>query len=171
MAFDFEYVNFVYLIGKKGREFIPTVFATLGLVGETAEAVAACRGHLEGDVEKEDVLKELGDVLWYATALAINVRIPPTTLRPTRAGNSVYFGTEAMCQALQDHVGVMADKCKKVGWHDRETSPAELRADLSRVVEFLDGLARRHGTTLDEIADINVAKLKARWPNGFGVAK
>lgn len=49
-------------------------YAVLGLANEAGEVTGALKKHLRGDYDEEElhrrVLKELGDVLWYAAAVA-----------------------------------------------------------------------------------------------------
>lgn len=48
------------------------VYPTLGLCGETGEIAEKIKKHIRDgkELDKEDLKKELGDVLWYLSALA-----------------------------------------------------------------------------------------------------
>lgn len=66
-----EYQEFV-----KGMKVYPeqyaVIYPALGLSGESGEIAEKVKKSLRGDkpLVKEDVLKELGDVLWYITSMS-----------------------------------------------------------------------------------------------------
>jgi len=52
------------------------VYPTLGLMGEAGEVSEKVKKHIRGDIETLDGLKkELGDVLWYLSAIASDLDI------------------------------------------------------------------------------------------------
>jgi len=52
------------------------VYPTLGLCGESGEVSEKVKKHIRGDTETLDGLKkELGDVLWYLSAIASDLDI------------------------------------------------------------------------------------------------
>lgn len=63
---------------KKGKNF---VYPTLGLVGEAGEVAEKIKRVIRdkkgkiSKLEKEEIKKELGDVLWYLTQLASELKI------------------------------------------------------------------------------------------------
>ena len=66
-----EYHQFV--VGMKVYpEKHAIVYPTLGMMGEAGEASEKVKKWLRGDrdLDKEDLLKEIGDVMWYITSLA-----------------------------------------------------------------------------------------------------
>ena len=66
-----EYIDFVKSM-KVYPEKYAVVYPALGLSGESGEIAEKVKKSLRGDKEldKPEVVKELGDVLWYVTSLA-----------------------------------------------------------------------------------------------------
>lgn len=54
------------------------IYPTLGLAGETGEVVELVKKSLRpgGSLNEADVILELGDVLWYISALADDLDVP-----------------------------------------------------------------------------------------------
>lgn len=54
-----------------------TVYPALGLAGETGEVCEKIKKHIRDNnvLDKEDLTKELGDVLWYLSNLASDLDI------------------------------------------------------------------------------------------------
>lgn len=63
--------------------------------------------------------------------------------------------------------GEAADHFKKLIGHGKPLAAMEVGAELGDVLWYLDRLAVRAGFTLEEIAIMNVAKLRTRYPDGF----
>lgn len=69
-----EYRDFV--VGMRAYpERFNVIYPALGLCGESGEIAEKVKKWLRGDHEipREDLLKELGDPLWYLTALAYDL--------------------------------------------------------------------------------------------------
>lgn len=81
MTFE-EYQNLAQktaLYPSKGNNF---VYPTLGLVGEAGEVAEKIKKILRDDggvineAKKQELIKELGDVLWYIAGLAAELDVP-----------------------------------------------------------------------------------------------
>lgn len=63
--------------------------------------------------------------------------------------------------------GEVAEAVKKHVFHGTALDREELLEELGDVLWYLTHLASVLDTSLDDIAAINVAKLRRRYPNGF----
>ena len=68
---------------------------------------------------------------------------------------------------LAGEAGEFANIIKKKTAHGHTVENDELADELGDVLWYLAEAATACGLTLDEIAKMNVAKLKARYPDGF----
>lgn len=68
---------------------------------------------------------------------------------------------------LVGEAGEVADLLKKQLWHGRFVQPAEFARELGDVLWYVQALANLFGFSLSEIAQMNIDKLKHRYPNGF----
>jgi NTP pyrophosphatase (non-canonical NTP hydrolase) len=66
--------------------------------------------------------------------------------------------------------GEVADLLKKYHFHGRPLDAVRLGLELGDVLFYVTALAELHGLTLEAIAEANVAKLNARYPDGFSTA-
>jgi len=129
---------------------LPLLMAAVGLTGECAEW--AIGGHDPS---------EAGDVLWYAaaicTALGIDMAdVLVDTAEPLRTGANEGILTVAC---------IIVEQAKKAAFHGKEINENMIGACL---VGVLATLRTVHGD-LGPIMAANVAKLQARWPDGFRV--
>lgn len=70
---------------------------------------------------------------------------------------------------LCGEAGEVADLVKKEAWHGRPLTNDVLANELGDVLWYLADLATARGLSLDAIAETNLAKLRARYPDGFVV--
>jgi NTP pyrophosphatase (non-canonical NTP hydrolase) len=68
---------------------------------------------------------------------------------------------------LAGESGEVADLLKKHLLHGVPFDRSALVKELGDVLWYLAAIAEDHGVTLDEVAQTNVAKLRARYPEGF----
>ena len=68
---------------------------------------------------------------------------------------------------LAGEAGEVADLIKKWLYHGHDTDWAKLHEELGDVLFYVAAIATLYGLNLDDIAQANIDKLKARYPNGF----
>ena len=134
------------LPGNRPREQQLTMLA-LGIVGEWSEYERAF-----GTPESRE---EAGDVLWYLAGMA-------TTLGVDLA---VMVGTEAPRIPIVDALGYICESVKKHAFHGKDLDMGAVMAGCVNLYAVL----RAQEPDLPGIMAANVAKLQARWPDGFRV--
>lgn len=72
---------------------------------------------------------------------------------------------------LAGEAGEFTDAIKKVLFHDHDLKENDLAEELGDVLFYLSWLADILGYTLEEVAQMNVDKLKRRYPEGFDTEK
>lgn len=68
---------------------------------------------------------------------------------------------------LSGEAGEVTDLIKKWIYHGHILDIEELAKELGDVLHYVSGLAYMHGIELEEVAEMNIQKLKERYPNGF----
>jgi NTP pyrophosphatase (non-canonical NTP hydrolase) len=68
---------------------------------------------------------------------------------------------------LAGEAGEVADLIKKWAFHGHPMDDEKLKKELGDVLWYIAGVATAAGITLEEVATANIAKLLARYPDGF----
>lgn len=71
------------------------------------------------------------------------------------------------CLGLSGEVGEVMDMVKKWVFHEKPLDETHLKKEIGDVVWYVAMLCESFGYDLDEILQMNVDKLKARFPEGF----
>lgn len=72
---------------------------------------------------------------------------------------------------MTGEAGEVADLVKKHLGHGHPLDRDAIKKELGDVLWYLAALAERLNLTLPEIAEANINKLRARYPNGFSKAR
>ena len=80
------------------------------------------------------------------------------------------FWTMITTLGLAGEAGEVADYIKKVFGHGHTLDAEKLKKELGDVLWYVSDICSKFGFSLDEVAKLNVEKLKARYPNGFSQA-
>ena len=71
---------------------------------------------------------------------------------------------------IAGEAGEVADLIKKEVGHGHETDHDKIAKEIGDVLWYVATLADAYGFSLSEVANININKLKARYPDGFSSA-
>ena len=172
------------LLEEPGFEIRPAdVMASwnvLGLCGEAAEVQALLlteNYEVRYDL-RDTLLKELGDVTWYAAACVRDLLDPRVGFDDVcRARMFEAFQGDAISASSVDlrtaagllttEAGAVADLLKKAVYHKKVVLRSEFATHLSRAVACVEVIARHHGFTLSDVFERNNEKLLERYPDGF----
>ena len=85
------------------------------------------------------------------------------------AGDISHFETQLAVSGLglAGESGEVADHIKKVVGHGHELDRAYVKKELGDALWYIQYTASLLGMTLEEVAQANIEKLKARYPEGF----
>jgi NTP pyrophosphatase (non-canonical NTP hydrolase) len=75
------------------------------------------------------------------------------------------------CLGLAGESGEVLDMVKKCVFHEKKMDKYHLKKELGDVMWYVAMLCESFGFDLDEILQMNVDKLKARYPEGFDPEK
>jgi NTP pyrophosphatase (non-canonical NTP hydrolase) len=136
-------------------------YPALGLVGELGELSAKIN---EG-ANKEEICKEIGDVLWYCANLCCDLErfLSDATGMDT---DFDHVGKAYQPLTLED-MGVLSENCKKLvrdGF--KEEKVAAVLGTIAYILRYLNAMAIALGTSLNLIASANIAKLESRKERG-----
>lgn len=82
--------------------------------------------------------------------------------------NSVDFGGVLNgCLGLSGETGEFCDMIKKVVFHEKEFDEAHAKKELGDCLWYAAMISESFRWNLEEIMEMNVQKLKARYPEGF----
>ena len=80
-------------------------------------------------------------------------------------------GALMACLGLSGEVGETLDMIKKWIFHEKELDTEHLKKELGDIMWYMAMMCHSFGFDLDEIMQMNVDKLRARYPEGFNVER
>ena len=144
------------------------LYPALGLAGEAGEL---CEKIAE-DAEDTEIIKEIGDVLWYVANVALDCGILMHTIFE---GLDDFDQIEPiieinMAAALAKNVGIVCEMAKKAARDDggnvTDARREKVREALRAVLGTLAGVCAPWEFNLSQCAETNIAKLKSRQERG-----
>jgi len=163
----------------------------LGIAGEAGEVVWLLDDTLSAEEDdcpypSESLIgwhsaltKEAGDVLWYVVYLlnALDLRLEDvlefhdldTYQAVVRAefSTTTPFSLNRAARRLAAHAGAVADIIKKHTLHGRDLEQHDLKYRLFQTIFYLTAILNHFDIELAVVLDINTAKLRKRYPNGW----
>lgn len=88
-----------------------------------------------------------------------------------RTANKKCMSLSNVGLGLTGEAGECADIIKKHLHHDHELNPEHLKKELGDVLWYVAVGCEILGTTMEEVMQMNIDKLKARYPEGFDSEK
>ena len=81
--------------------------------------------------------------------------------------NADFGGVLNACLGLSGEVGEFNDMIKKWIFHEKDLDEEHLKKELGDIMWYIAMMCHAFRWDLDEIMEMNVNKLKARYPEGF----
>lgn len=133
-------------------------YLTLGLIAEVGEAAGKlAKRRRDGMWDEKAFIKELGDILWFVSNLAEYYdRENDDTNYLKQLKDSFDGETHSLLTELEDMVSAISWASDVVEGFDY----------LPNLVFDIGCLADRYGYTLEQVAEINIAKLRDRAARG-----
>lgn len=75
------------------------------------------------------------------------------------------------CLGLSGEVGEFNDMIKKAVFHEKPFDEEHAKKEMGDIMWYVAMMCESFGWNLDEIMQMNVDKLKARYPEGFDVVR
>lgn len=86
-----------------------------------------------------------------------------------------YFAAEkdvyVTALGIAGEAGEFVELIKKQAGHGHPVDPVKEKKELGDIVWYIADMCSKRGYSLDEIAQLNIEKLKKRYPNGFDQEK
>lgn len=82
-------------------------------------------------------------------------------------GNDDVGGIINACLGLSGEVGELTDMIKKQIFHGHELDRDHISKEISDVMWYLALMCHSYGFSMEKIAQMNIDKLRKRYPDGF----
>lgn len=192
----FSFENYAQFIHEKlahylyanGDDLAAVMYPSFGLAGETGETAGKIEQFLADPYLFSDesavveVIKEMGDILWYVTRVAtetggslMKVLTAAEKLRETGYNSHLYGEARQVSAArlmlrISSYQGAVSETLKKairdekVEWSGSlsESRKEKIQQELVLIVHHLEILAEVFGVSLQEVARRNMNKLSSR---------
>lgn len=161
-----------FTTNDRDRQFL----GALGFAGEVGEVlelhVRAVQIPNPIPINRADLVKEMGDVLWYFAFMCNYYSITENDF-PTNGVSNIYYDTsrEGLLE-LASNLAVEAAKVleihKKHMIHGKPLDRGALMRQIGAAMAYYVALEVAHGLNTEDTMMGNVEKLCARWPDRYG---
>jgi NTP pyrophosphatase (non-canonical NTP hydrolase) len=143
--------------------------ACLGLIGKLGEVAEHYKKHrFHGKpLDREKVLEEIGDLYWYGAQMCDAAGMEPETVflwGPMQYGCGDYEESSS-----ESHILKFATRCLGDVFYLGMEGRFSTKDHLHSMFCCTKWLIQKLGSTQEAVMEANIAKLKARWPDGFKV--
>lgn len=146
---------------NRGKNLVYTVLGLNEEIGEAKEKL------LQND--RDGLIKELGDVLWYISCCSSELRVSLQEIANIRTLIVTKPAPELFSQ-LYLQSSVISGRVKKIIRDNQGITPDDKKAvimqSLAQCLGLIGLIAESTGSSLDEVSQINMAKLKLRLDAG-----
>ncbi|MEM7578234.1 MAG: hypothetical protein AAF316_00020 [Cyanobacteria bacterium P01_A01_bin.80] len=137
-----------------------------GLCGESIEILDS----IEESTEKTK--KELGDTFWYLASMSSFLKLENIFWNGIELKKiPATWTSPATPIDLIKHTGTILERIKKYAAQGHDLNLIAMELDLMTCLNDLNCISKVLNSDLQEIAEINIAKLKARYPDKFSSGK
>ena len=99
-----------------------------------------------------------------ATNRLLNLTLSDTTENGIREDTGTILNA---CLGLSGEVGEFNDMIKKWIFHEKDLDEEHLKKELGDIMWYIAMMCHAFRWSMDEIMEMNINKLKARYPEGF----
>ena len=169
-----ESCDFPAIKGRIDDKMIRLLHAGLGLSSELSELSLAHPLSFSGNTDWVNIAEECGDLTWYA-AIAVNVlgfdheeiSLPESQIHNSGLKlHSTYSFEDCLLTAVYS-IGEYNDLLKKHLFYGKEFDTQRIKFKLQQLCMAIAGLCFVAGTTIEEVRQTNINKLRARYGEKF----
>lgn len=133
----------------------------IGMVTEFGEILQAIEN--PSSVDKVNVMEEVGDVLWYLAGLQrYYTDCDWEEVESTGYSNLAYLVNAATVEAIE-----VLDAYKKFAYYGKPLKHESQKSKMYFIYRCCSDILKHTGHTMEECRQINIDKLKARFPDKF----
>lgn len=156
----------VVALGLTNRMF----HGIVGISTEMGEVVTAYKDEECIGVDFVNVAEEIGDAFWYTAVLFDELNI---TEMEVEGFTTLAMDCEVLPSDLVEMSADLLDKCKKTLFYGREYDTTVLAfmtlEFYQMLVNFIEGLKTKLDISKEKVWEINLNKLKIRYPEKFSL--